>query len=156
MRLSVKRRFCRLTQTPQWVDLVAGYDVSDQMTAIEDLMNQQAPMTTVLRAAVLLSLTAGGIRQKVLDNFKREFLQVSPVRSVGDLNRAHNLIMYHRSMAIIISHFSWHYPILISSASLPPETTPSRLFAKHYDSLLTTLMKKSLPISPIPTPAMLH
>ncbi len=61
---------------PVHPDLIAGYDVSDQFTAIEDLLAQQAPMATVLRAAVLFSLTAGGIKPKQLEGFKREFLQV--------------------------------------------------------------------------------
>lgn len=60
-------------------DLVAGYDALGQLASIEDLMSRQAPMMTVLRAAVLLSLTSGGIKQKALDAFKREFLQVSEV-----------------------------------------------------------------------------
>jgi hypothetical protein len=57
---------------------VAGYDLSSQLEAIENLMNQEVPAMLVLRAAVLLHLAQGGIRQKVLENFKREFLQVSP------------------------------------------------------------------------------
>jgi hypothetical protein len=39
-------------------------------------MNQEVSAMAVLRAAVLLHLAQGGIRQKVLENFKREFLQV--------------------------------------------------------------------------------
>jgi hypothetical protein len=47
------------------------------MLAIEDLLSEasQTPWT-ILRLIVLLSLTIGGIRQKTLDAFKREFLQV--------------------------------------------------------------------------------
>jgi hypothetical protein len=50
-----------------------GYDLSSQLEAIENLMNQEVPAMLVLRAAVLLHLAQGGIRQKVLENFKREF-----------------------------------------------------------------------------------
>lgn len=68
--------FSSLTSA-QSVDIVAGYDLSSQLEAIENLMNQEVPAMLVLRAAVLLHLTQGGIRQKMLENFKREFLQVS-------------------------------------------------------------------------------
>jgi len=63
-------------------NLVAGYDPSAQMTIIEDLMNQQLPWTTVLRSAVLLSLTNGGMKPKILEGFKRDFLQVNLVRMI--------------------------------------------------------------------------
>ncbi|KAK4687121.1 vacuolar protein sorting-associated protein 33A, partial [Tremellales sp. Uapishka_1] len=56
-------------------NLVAGYDALAQLSIIEDLMNQQAPMTTVLRSAILMSLTCGGIKPKPLEAFKRDFLQ---------------------------------------------------------------------------------
>jgi hypothetical protein len=58
-------------------NLVAGYDQVAQLATIEDLMYQQAPWTTVLRALILMSLTSGGIKQKPLEAFKRDFLQVS-------------------------------------------------------------------------------
>lgn len=59
-------------------NLVAGYDPMAQLTIIEDLLAQgeaAAPMSTVLRSAVLLSLTSGGIKPKLLEAFKRDFLQ---------------------------------------------------------------------------------
>lgn len=56
-------------------NLVAGYDVNAQLNLIEDLVCQQADMWPVLRTAVLMSLTNGGIKQKPLDAFKRDFLQ---------------------------------------------------------------------------------
>jgi len=47
------------------------------MLAIEDLLVQQShPPREILRLVVLLSLSIGGIRQKVLESFKREFLQI--------------------------------------------------------------------------------
>lgn len=46
------------------------------MASIEDLLAQQTQSPyTVLRLIVLLSLCIGGLRQKILDGFKREFLQ---------------------------------------------------------------------------------
>jgi hypothetical protein len=57
-------------------NLVAGYDPNAQLAIIEDLMNQEAPMSTVLRAAVLMSLTTGGLKPKPFESFKRDFLQV--------------------------------------------------------------------------------
>ncbi|KAJ9111681.1 hypothetical protein QFC19_001040 [Naganishia cerealis] len=59
------------------VDIIAGYNLSSQLDSIESLMNQEIPAMLVLRAAVLLHLAQGGIRQKMLENFKREFLQAS-------------------------------------------------------------------------------
>ena len=66
-------------------NLVAGYDASAQLAIIEDLMIQQAPWVLVLRSAVLMSLTSGGIKPKNLEAFKRDFLQVKhflPLRSL--------------------------------------------------------------------------
>lgn len=62
-------------------NLVAGYEATAQLSTIEDLMYQHTPWTTVLRGAVLSSITNGGIKPKVLEAFKRDFLQVS--RSAG-------------------------------------------------------------------------
>lgn len=70
-------------------DLLASYEVSGQITAIEDLIAQGADMEVVLRLLCLASITAGGIKGKTLENLKREILQVraSPQRS------HHTLIM---------------------------------------------------------------
>ena len=59
-------------------NLLAGYDTASQLATIEGLMEQEASWPIVLRAAVLLSLTSGGIKPKDLESFKRDFLQVSP------------------------------------------------------------------------------
>ena len=59
------------------IDIISGYEPSNQMLAIEDLLVQQSHTPwEILRLVILLSLSIGGIRQKVLENFKREFLQV--------------------------------------------------------------------------------
>jgi hypothetical protein len=58
-------------------DIVTGYEPTNQMLAIEDLLVQQSHTPwEILRLVILLSLSIGGIRQKVLENFKREFLQI--------------------------------------------------------------------------------
>ena len=60
------------------IDLLASYEISSQLTAIEELISQGAEMQIVLRLLCLASLTAGGIKAKVLENLKRETLQVRP------------------------------------------------------------------------------
>ena len=57
-------------------DLLASYNVSAQLTSIEDMVAQGAEMQIILRLLCLASITAGGIKAKTLDNIKREFLQV--------------------------------------------------------------------------------
>lgn len=57
-------------------DLLASYNVSEQITAIEDMIAQGADMQTVLRLLCLASITGGGIKTKALENIKREVLQV--------------------------------------------------------------------------------
>ena len=68
---------------PAWVDnlcsvedLLASYDVTGQITAIEELIAQGADMQIVLRLLCLASITTGGIKAKSLENIKREVLQV--------------------------------------------------------------------------------
>ncbi|WWC92946.1 uncharacterized protein L201_007909 [Kwoniella dendrophila CBS 6074] len=57
-------------------NLVAGYDALSQFNTMEDLMNQELDWQTILRTIVLMSITTnGGIKPKVLENFKREFMQ---------------------------------------------------------------------------------
>jgi hypothetical protein len=58
------------------VDLLSGYDANSQLNSIEDLIYQQAPLSVTLRLICLASITQGGIKQKILDNLKREVLQV--------------------------------------------------------------------------------
>ncbi|CAE6414490.1 unnamed protein product [Rhizoctonia solani] len=56
-------------------NLLSSYDVNAQLNAIEDLIYQEAPLSVVLRLVALASITQGGLKQKVLDNLKREILQ---------------------------------------------------------------------------------
>lgn len=50
--------------------------MSAQVSEIEDLVAQAAPIQIVLRLLCLANLTTGGIKTKVLENLKREILQV--------------------------------------------------------------------------------
>ena len=61
------------------VDLLASYEVTTQINAIEELIAQGAEMQIVLRLLCLASLTAGGIKTKNLESIKREILQVCPL-----------------------------------------------------------------------------
>uniref|UniRef100_A0A8H8CP98 Sec1-like protein n=1 Tax=Psilocybe cubensis TaxID=181762 RepID=A0A8H8CP98_PSICU len=56
-------------------NLLASYEVTAQLNAIEDLIAQGADMQIVLRLLCLASLTAGGVKAKNLENIKREILQ---------------------------------------------------------------------------------
>lgn len=67
-------------------DLLASYEISAQITAIEGLISQGADRQTVTRLLCLASLINGGIKTKTLDNIKREFLQVGP--NIYELHRA--------------------------------------------------------------------
>jgi len=58
------------------IDLLASYEVTAQLNAIEDLIAQGADMQIVFRLLCLASLTAGGVKAKNLENIKREILQV--------------------------------------------------------------------------------
>ncbi|GMK53666.1 hypothetical protein CspeluHIS016_0102520 [Cutaneotrichosporon spelunceum] len=73
MPLTQTEEFNKTLEVQQ--NLVAGYDPAAQLAIIEDLLAQEASMPAVLRSAVLMSLTAGGIRPKQLETFKRDFLQ---------------------------------------------------------------------------------
>ncbi|KIO16829.1 hypothetical protein M407DRAFT_181499 [Tulasnella calospora MUT 4182] len=56
-------------------NLLASYEPTVQVSAIEDLIAQEAPLQLVLRLLCLASLTNGGIKAKTLENIKREILQ---------------------------------------------------------------------------------
>ncbi|KJA28481.1 hypothetical protein HYPSUDRAFT_62119 [Hypholoma sublateritium FD-334 SS-4] len=56
-------------------NLLASYEVTAQLNAIEDLIAQGAEMQIVLRLLCLASLTGGGVKAKNLENIKREILQ---------------------------------------------------------------------------------
>ncbi|SCV71230.1 BQ2448_2818 [Microbotryum intermedium] len=54
---------------------IAGVDLATQEATIRELINQEVPLYTVLRLLCLYSLVSGGLKQKVLEEFKREILQ---------------------------------------------------------------------------------
>ncbi|GAA6038956.1 hypothetical protein JCM8097_000593 [Rhodosporidiobolus ruineniae] len=56
-------------------NLVAGVDLAVQENSIRDLINQEVPLRTVLRLLCLYSIVSGGIKQKTLEEFKRDILQ---------------------------------------------------------------------------------
>lgn len=63
---------------PSNIDFLASYDISSQLTAIEELINLEAPSAVILRLMALASLTStgGGIKPvKTYDHLRREFLQ---------------------------------------------------------------------------------
>lgn len=59
-----------------FADLLASYEVNSQIAAVEDMIAQGAELHVVLRLLCLASITVGGIKTKVLENLKREILQV--------------------------------------------------------------------------------
>ncbi|KAG0140954.1 hypothetical protein CROQUDRAFT_664506 [Cronartium quercuum f. sp. fusiforme G11] len=56
-------------------NLVAGLDLSAQEKAISQLIDQEAPLLTILRLLCLYSLVNGGLKLKTLESFKRDILQ---------------------------------------------------------------------------------
>lgn len=57
-------------------DLIAGVDLASQENAIRELLNQEVPLLTVLRLLCLYSIVSGGLKPKVIEEFKRDILQV--------------------------------------------------------------------------------
>ncbi|GAA5905682.1 tethering complex ATP-binding subunit VPS33 [Sporobolomyces salmoneus] len=73
MKLTSTEEFNTALEVQQ--NLVAGLDLSTQESTIRDLINQEAPLLTVLRLLCLYSLISGGLKPKILEEFKREILQ---------------------------------------------------------------------------------
>lgn len=61
-------------------DLIAGVDLAAQENSIRDLLNQEAPLRTVLRLLCLYSVISGGLKPKIIEEFKRDILQVRLLR----------------------------------------------------------------------------
>ncbi|KAH8817722.1 ATP binding protein [Flagelloscypha sp. PMI_526] len=99
-------------------NLLASYDFTSQLTAIESMIASGADMPTVLRLLCLASLTGGVIKKQTLERLKHEILQ-----SYG----------YH------------HLPLLLSLSApslglLVPSPPPLPLPAKYpYSSLRNSL-----------------
>ena len=66
-------------------DLLASFDAAAQLTSLEELLAQGTDIRVILRLLCLASITSGGIKNKTLENLKRDFLQVIgyPVQSVS-------------------------------------------------------------------------
>ena len=64
--------FRRVLEVQQ--NLADGTDPSSQHDTIEELIARSLPLPTILRLLCLESIISGGLRQKDLDNFKRQIL----------------------------------------------------------------------------------
>ncbi|KAL9716381.1 Vacuolar protein-sorting-associated protein 33 [Leucoagaricus gongylophorus] len=95
-------------------NLLASYEINNQIAAIEEMIAQGTEMHAVLRLLCIASIVAGGIKSKVLDNIKRELLQ-----TYG-----------YEYLPLLLSLASWPLAILLPSP-LPP-TTSTVVSASRY------------------------
>lgn len=56
-------------------DFLICADVDKNNSFIEDLIANQAPFKTVVRLICMQSIAGGGLKQKVLDSYKRDLVQ---------------------------------------------------------------------------------
>jgi hypothetical protein len=120
-----------------------------QENAIRDLLNQEAPLRTVLRLLCLYSVVVGGLKLKNLEEFKRDILQVR--LSPG----AHPYVAEQRigPMAIATSLF-WCTSQLSTSYAVPsPAVRPLRRPGDRSSSLSTRSTSKLPRILPTSTAA---
>lgn len=105
------------------IDLLAQYEVNNQITAIEDLISQGADMQTVLRLLCLATVVTGGIKAKSLENIKRDILQ-----AYG-----------YNYLPLLLSLSSPPLSILLPTP-LPPSAPPSVAASKYpFSSLRKSL-----------------
>ena len=120
------------------LDLLASYDVPGQLTAVEDLIAQGAEMQIVIRLLCLASIVAGGIKGKILENIKKEVLQVG------------YFLPYDRDTLIAAQAYGYSYlPLLLSLSSPPlaillPNPLPSSVAAVSGTKYPFTSLRKSL------------
>ena len=88
--------------------MLASYDVPGQLTAVEDLIAQGAEMQVVIRLLCLASIIAGGIKGKILENIKKEILQVG------------YSLAYDHDLLMAVQAYGYHYLPLLLSLSSPP------------------------------------
>ncbi|KAG5652575.1 hypothetical protein H0H81_004535 [Sphagnurus paluster] len=121
-------------------NLLASYEVSAQVTAIEEMIAQGADMQIILRLLCLASITSGGIKAKNIENIKREILQVHGLIHLVSVNLT----------SILKSYGYNHLPLLLSLASpslgilIPnplPSNAPPGLATSKYPF---ALVRKSL------------
>ncbi|KAI0931375.1 hypothetical protein AcW1_001210 [Taiwanofungus camphoratus] len=104
-------------------NLLASYEMSAQLTAIEEMIAQGADMQMVVRLVCLASIITGGIKSKTLEHLKREILQAY----------GYNLL------PLLLSLSSPPLSILLPNP-LPPSTPPSVAASKYpYASLRKSL-----------------
>ena len=103
-------------------------------------------MNTVLRLLILLSVVAGGLKQKTYDSVRREFLQVSlPLRSSSNRVDSHPRLRPSSSLSPTDS-----FTLSFSSLTL----LSSQTYGYHHLPLLLSLSRLSLfnkPPTPSPT-----
>ncbi|KAF5392402.1 hypothetical protein D9757_002293 [Collybiopsis confluens] len=92
-------------------NLLASYNISEQISSIEEMIARGADIETVVRLLCLASITSGGIKAKALENIKHELLQA---RTYG----------YHY-LPLLLSLTSPSLAILQPNPSAPP--APSAL-----------------------------
>ncbi|KAK7465553.1 Vacuolar protein-sorting-associated protein 33 [Stygiomarasmius scandens] len=112
-------------------NLLASYNVSDQVAAIEDLIANGTDMQTVVRLLCLASLTTGGIKTKALENIKREILQAY----------GYNLL------PLLLSLASPSLSVLLPNP-LPPSTPQAVLASKYPFSYLSKSLRLLIDDSP--------
>jgi hypothetical protein len=102
---------CLLDADGQDIDLLASYNVNEQITAIEDMIAREADFRLVVRLLCLASLTNGGIKPKVLESIKREILQVRPMPCVSDISTNPSLRLMVMRICLCYCPLQWiHWP----------------------------------------------
>lgn len=88
MSFTTSEEFNKILEIQQ--NFLAGLDVTTQHGLIEELIDRQQPLETVLRLLCLESIMSGGLKQKHFEFFKKEVLQTygyKHVRTLYDLER---------------------------------------------------------------------
>jgi vacuolar protein sorting-associated protein 33A len=112
--------------------------VPGQLTAVEDLIAQGAEMQVVIRLLCLASITAGGIKGKILENIKKEVLQVG-----------YSLPYNHDALMAVQAYGYSYLPLLLSLSSPPlaillPNPLPSVVASTSGAKYPFTSLRKSL------------
>ena len=110
-------------------NLLAMYDVSGQITAIEGLIAQGADKQLVIRLLCLACLTGGGIKPKVLESIKREILQAYGYDLLPLLLSLESapLSILHAAVSGISGLQKYPYPTLQKSLRLLIDDDPDAL-----------------------------
>jgi vacuolar protein sorting-associated protein 33A len=112
-----------------FLDLLASYNISEQLTAIEDLIAREADMDAVIRLVCLASITAGGIKNKTLENIKREILQVMKTLAFQLLLTTTQTYGYN-FLPLLLSLSAPSLAILLPNPL--PSATPQSVVASKY------------------------